>query len=196
MKRGIWLLGVVFWLMWVGFAYGMTPAEEKRLFELLGEIKGELSQVNRRIDDLNRRIDDLRAEMNARFEQVEKRFEQVDKRFEQVDKRFEQVDKRFEQIDKRFEQVDRRFDQVDRRFEEQLAFMKMLAGIFSGLVVAVIGIVIWDRRTAVRAAVKEARRDLEKEYELGLIQRIVEVLREKARGDEELASIMRRLGLL
>ena len=113
-----------------------------------------------------------------------------------MDARFKQVDKRFEQIDKRFEQVDKRFEQVDKRFEEQLTFMKMLAGIFTALVVAVIGIVIWDRRTAVRAAVKEAKRDLEQEYELGLIRRILEVLREKARGDEELASIMRRLGLL
>ena len=182
MRREIWFLVIIFWLVGVGFVYGMTPAEEKRLFELLGEIKGELAQVNRRIDDLNRRIDDLRSEMNARFEEVDKRFEQVDKRFEQIDKRFEQVDKRFEQ--------------VDRRFEEQLAFMKMLAGIFTALVVAVIGIVIWDRRTAVRAAVKEARRDLEREYDLDLIRRIAEVLRERARGDKELASIMRRLGLL
>ncbi len=165
----------IFWLAGLGVSYGMSPAEEKRLFELLGEIRGELARVNRRIDDLNRRIDDLRADMDARFKQV---------------------DKRFEQIDKRFEQVDKRFNQVDKRFEEQLAFMKMLAGIFTALVVAVIGIVIWDRRTAVRAAVKEARRDLEKEYDLDLIQRIVEVLREKAREDKELASIMRRMGLL
>ena len=37
----------------VSVSYGMTPQDEKRLFVLLGEIKAEIAQVNRRMDDLN-----------------------------------------------------------------------------------------------------------------------------------------------
>ena len=198
----------------VSVSYGMSPQDEKRLFSLLGEIKGQLVQVNRRMDDLNRRVDDLnrrindlRSDMNARFEQVDKRFEQVDKRFEQVDKRFEQVDKRFEEIDKRFEQVNKRIDDtnvrieevnhsLNARIEETNKNMRWLGLIMAGLVAAVIGIVVWDRRTAVRVAVKEAKTEMERDYELGLPRKILEVLREKAKSDRDLAAILRNFGLL
>lgn len=58
----------------------------------------------------------------------------------------------------------------------------MASLIMAGLVAAVIGIAVWDRRTAVRVA--------------GLIRKILEVLREKAKGDRELAAFLRNFGLL
>ncbi|QJA05747.1 hypothetical protein FVE67_02570 [Thermosulfurimonas marina] len=36
----------------VGRGWGMTPAEEKRLFEILGEIKGKLQQMDKRFEQL------------------------------------------------------------------------------------------------------------------------------------------------
>ena len=47
-----------------------------------------------------------------------------------------------------------------------------------------------------RAAVKEAKREMERDYELGLLPRILEVLRERAKSDRELAAILRNFGLL
>ena len=52
------------------FAFGMTPAEEKKLFQDIAEIK---------------------ATLKVFMEQTDKRFEQVDKRFEDMNKRFDQM---------------------------------------------------------------------------------------------------------
>ncbi|WP_204305159.1 coiled-coil domain-containing protein [Desulfurobacterium thermolithotrophum] len=192
-------------VMWVFFssllflsanASGMTPAEEKLLFQTLGEIKGELRQLNRRIDDLdkrmdmvNRRIDDLRKEMNARFEEV-------DKRFEQVDKRFEQIDKRFEQIDKRFEQVDKRFEQVDKRFEEFFTYIKiMLMGVF-GLIGTFVGLLIWDRKTAMNETKRKIYREMNSEVAPEKFVKVIKGLRKLAEKDEVLREYLKKEGLL
>ena len=59
------------------FAFGMTPAEEKKLFQDIAEIK---------------------ATLKVFMEQTDKRFEQANKRFEDMNKRFEDVNKRFDEI--------------------------------------------------------------------------------------------------
>lgn len=129
MKRLIFLILVFFF--GVSPVYSMTPAEEKLLFQTLGEIKGEIRQINKRLEELdkkvstveerlNRRIDDLRNDMNARFEQVDKRFEQVDKRFEQMFK-----------------------------------FLVLLATGMFGLIGVFAGLLIWDRRTMIGEAKRQ-----------------------------------------
>ena len=187
------LICMVIMMGLVSVSYGMTPQDEKRLFALLGEIKGELAQVNRRIDDLNRRVDDLNRRINDLRSEMNARFEQVDKRFEQIDKRFEQINKRIDDTNARIEEVNH---SLNARIEETNKNMRWLGLVMGGLVTAVIGIVVWDRRTAVRAAVKEAKREMERDYELGLLPRILEVLRERAKSDRELAAILRNFGLL
>jgi len=192
MRNGILKSLIILIFIMIGFvsiSYGMTPEEEKRLFQLLGEIKGELVQVNRRIDDLNRRMNDLNRRINDLNGRIDDLREDMNARFEQVDKRFEQVDKRFEQVDKRFEETNKRIDETN-------ANLRWLGLVMGGLVAAVIGIVVWDRRTAVRVAVKEAKREMEEDYELGLLPKILGVLREKAKSDRELAAILKNFGLL
>ncbi|ROQ93182.1 hypothetical protein [Desulfosoma caldarium] len=129
---------------------------------------------------------DLLIELRTRMLEIDKRFEQINKIFEQIDKRFEQIDKRFEQVDKRFEQVDKRFDQL-------MHFLYILAGIFTSLVVAVIGFAYWDRRTIVSQAKKETKEDLERE---GRLRDVILALREFAAKNEDLASILRSYHLL
>jgi chaperonin cofactor prefoldin len=196
-----WLLtltiGVTaFWFSAWHCAFAMTPQEEKELFRIIGKFDTELKQLNQRMDLIsnqieitNKRIDDLRAEMNARFAAVDKRFEELDKRFEQIDKRFEQIDKRFEQMDKRFEQM-------DKRFSELISFLGWIAGGFFSAVIAFVALLLWDRRTAVRSAVRQAQKDLEEKYELDLVKRLVSVLRERARTDSHLADILKHFNLL
>ncbi len=119
--------------------------------------------------------------------------EQIDKRFEQVDKRFEQIDKRFEQLDKRFEQIDKRFEQVNQQFEQMMTFLWMLTGIFTTLIVAVIGFAYWDRRTIIRKARDEAIEVIEKE---GRLRDLIAALRQLAREDPKLAEVLRSFRLL
>ncbi len=86
MRKTIFLL--IFLFLFPSLCSAMTPAEEKKLFQDIAEIK---------------------ATLKVFMEQVDKRFEQVDKRFETVDRRFEELR---ENMNKRFEQVDKRFDQM------------------------------------------------------------------------------------
>ena len=105
----------------------------------------------------------------------------------------EQVDKRFEQIDKRFEQIDKRFEQVNQQFEQMMTFLWMLTGIFTTLVVAVIGFAYWDRRTIIRKARDEAIEVIEKE---GRLRDLIAALRQLAREDPKLAEVLRSFRLL
>jgi len=107
--------------------------------------------------------------------------------------KMEEIDKRFEQIDKRFDQVDKRFDDVNNRFEDMFHFFYILAGIFTSLVVVVIGFAYWDRRTMIREAKREAIEFMEKE---GILRRILDALKELSREDTKLADALRRFNLL
>jgi len=114
-------------------------------------------------------------------------------RMVEIDKRFEQIDKRFEQLEKRFEQIDRRFEDVDKRFEQLMDFLYILAGIFTSLVIAVIGFAYLDRRTIISQAKKETREDLERE---GRLRDVILALREYAAKNEDLAAILKSFHLL
>ncbi|CAN2042482.1 t-SNARE coiled-coil homology domain-containing protein [Candidatus Magnetomoraceae bacterium gMMP-15] len=138
-------------------------------------------QTIRAEDGFTEKDRNILLQLQIKMELIDKRFEQVDKRFEQVDKRFEQVDKHFEELredmnkrfeelredmNKRFEQVDKRFEQMNNRFEDMLNFLYILAGIFSTMVVGVIGFAYWDRRTILYKAREEVRETTQKDREI------------------------------
>ena len=116
---------------------------------------------------------------------------------EQVDKRFEQIDKRFEQVDKRFEDINKRIDELrqdmNARFEQLYTFLWIITGIFTTLTLSVIGFAWWDRRTIIRKAKEETVEYLEKD---GIVRKLLEVLKERAKTDKELEAILRKFGLL
>ena len=158
---------------------GFTQEDRERLIRLEATLRTFMEQVDKRLEQVDKRIDELRADMNARFRQIDKRFEQVDKRFEQVDKRFEQIDKRFEQVNKMFEQL--------------YIFLGILAGIFTTLTAVVIGFAYWDRRTIIRRAREETIEHLERE---GVLRKLLQALREKAKTDRDLEAVLKKYGLL
>ncbi|WP_461830100.1 hypothetical protein [Aquifex sp.] len=90
------------------------------------------------------------------------------------------------------EQVDKRFEQVDKRFDDMFNFLWILTGIFTTLTASVIAFAWWDRRTIIRKARDETIDYLRKED----LKKLVEVLREKAKTDQELARILKQYGLL
>ncbi len=111
-------------------------------------------------------------------------------KMEEIDNRFEQIDKRFEQIDKRF--VELRED-MNNRFEDMFNFFYILSGIFTALVVVVIGFAYWDRRTMIREARREAIEFMEKE---GTLRRLMDALKDLAKDDHKMAEAFRKYNLL
>ena len=147
----------------------MSLSEEKQLIKDIAEIKATLKTF---------------------MEQVDKRFEQIDKRFEQVDKRFEDMNRR---IDELRQDMNARFEQVNRQFEQLYTFLWIITGIFTTLTLSVIGFAWWDRRTIIRKAREETVEYLEGD---GIVRKLLEVLKEKAKTDKELEAILRKFGLL
>jgi len=134
-------------------------------------------------DGFTQKDRELLIELKVKIGEIDKRFEQVDKRFEQVDKRFEQVDKRIEEL---------RQD-MNKRFEDMFNFLYILSGIFTSLVVVVIGLLFWDRRTIIREARREAIEFIEKE---GILRRLIDAFKDLSKEDRRIAEVLRKYNLL
>jgi len=115
-----------------------------------------------------------------------------------VDRRFEAIEQRFEAIEQRFDDSEKRSDgrlqdfqaSVTGRLADLNRFLTILAGIFISLVIAVISLVIWDRRTALAPAM---RRSQELELREDRIERALRTLAQK---DQAMADALRQVGLL
>ena len=186
LKKYELLAVIVGLLLSISLSFPLTPSEEKQLLKDIAEIKATLKTFMEQVD--------------KRFEQVDKRFEQVDRRFEQMDKRIselrEDMNARFGQIDKRFEQIDKRFEQVNQELNRMVQVMvAIFAGQFT-LVGAVIAFAWWDRRTIIREAKRQTLEELERETKPEKLRRLLNVLRERAKTDEELRELLKKEGLL
>ncbi len=111
---------------------------------------------------LDTKFDSLRVEMNARFVGVDKQFVSVNQQFEAVDKRFDAMDKRFDQL---------------------FNFLWAIIGIFTTMVVSVIGFAFWDRKLSLAPMKNENAK-------------MLNVLREYAEHQPKLREILRNAGLL
>ena len=103
------------------------------------------------------------------------------------------IETKLQEMDKRFEQIDKRIDQVDKRIDQLQIFLWILSGIFTSLVVAVIGFAFWDRRTMLREARREFAEYMEKESTL---RRIHEALKYMAQNNVSLAEALKKFNLL
>ncbi|GAB6163819.1 hypothetical protein JCM12298_29790 [Desulfothermus naphthae] len=82
------IIFLLFILFGSSSVFGMTPSEEKKLFQDISEIKATLKIF---MEQTDKRFRELREDVNKRFELIDKRFEQMDKRFEDVNKRFDEI---------------------------------------------------------------------------------------------------------
>ena len=72
-----------------------------------------------------------------------------------------QHDEKFKSIDQRFEAIERRFDEIDAQFDRLYSILLAMTGVFTTLVVAVITLIFWDRRTMLKQAKKEVTEGLQ-----------------------------------
>ena len=142
-----------------------------------------------RISD--REIIESLAEIKAGQKALE---DKMDVRFSAMQ---EQMDTRFTAMQK---QMDHRFASIDQRFEFlQQLMLVMIAGVFG-----LIGFIVWDRYTTLRPMNERLRRieeDLENDLELSApdgsrLIRMMHALRELAKEDKKLESVLRSFSLL
>ena len=176
-------------------AVPVFAASQQAPFMVTNEmIYEKLLSIDKRLTVLEVQFAEFKESTDRRFEDMNKRFEDMNKRFEDMNKRFEDMNKRFEEMrldmNKRFEEM--RLD-MNKRFEQLYTFLWIITGIFTTIMISVLGLAYWDRRTIIRQAKAETVEYLESE---GKIKLIIEVLKERARKDAELATILRQFNML
>jgi hypothetical protein len=99
--------------------------------------------------------------------------------------------------DERFTAVEKRFDQVDKRFSDMYSVLTIIAGSFTALTVAMLGIIFWDRKTIIEKSVeKSVAKTKEFAADREAHDRLMAALRELAQSDTQLADTLRRFNLL
>jgi chromosome segregation ATPase len=134
--------------------------------------------------------------VDRRFEDMNDRFKDINKRFEDINKRFEDMNKRFEDMNKRFEDMNKRFEDMNKRLDSMVSLMnRIVIGLF-GLVAAFGALLIWDRRTTIKAVSQEIEESLNRKYEIEKLKPLFAALRELAKTDEKLRAILKQFNLL
>ncbi len=88
------------------------------------------------------------------------------------------------------EEMNKRFEEMDKRVTDLVHTANTMMVVFGGLVVAMMGLVFWDRRTLIDKAKEVTVRHIETESCL------IKALRELSKTDKRLAEVMKTFGLL
>ena len=115
---------------------------------------------------------------------------------EMIYRKLVEIERRQAVFEERFRQIEKRFEDINKRIDEVVKLMGWVVGGLFILIGGVIGLLIWDRRTSISAALRESERFLESRYEVSKVPILIEVLRERARRDNRLAEILRSFNLL
>ena len=173
-------------------AYDTAPRiSDREIIESLAELKQGYKNLNRRIDDMNQSL-------NQRFDAIDKRFDEMT----------QSSNKKFDTIDKRFDEMTQNFNQ---RFEEMHAMILTLFTSVMALVIAMIGYMIWDRKTAQQPfkhqlqqlgnQVSTVETTMETQLDMKnpsgpVIARLLASLRKLAETDGKVAEVLRSFSLL
>ncbi len=87
------------------------------------------------------------------------------------------------EMNARFESVDKRFDAVDKRFDQLFNFLWAIIGIFTIMMVSVLGFAFWDRKLSLAPLKKDN-------------MKLLEVLRDYSDHQPKLREILKNAGLL
>ena len=124
---------------------------------------------------------------------IRQELQHVDKRFDDMNKRFDDMNNRFSDVNKRIDDMNNRINEVNNSINDRIDDMSnlMLWGfgvLFAGMF-ALVGFVIWDRRTALSPAIRK-NKELEERQE-----RVEKALKEFAIEEPKLAEILKQMRL-
>jgi DNA repair exonuclease SbcCD ATPase subunit len=138
-------------------------------------------------------VKEIQAIMRQELQHVDKRFDDmlnsVNKRFDDINKRFDSVDKRFDDVNNRFNDMNNRINDVNDRIDNIADLLLWGFGVLFAGMFALVGFVIWDRRTALTPAIRKNKELQEKQ------EQIEKALQEFALEEPKLAEILKRMGL-
>lgn len=170
-----------FFLPGILFAVGPAPdITDREVVEKLAKLESGQQALNQRFSDTNQRISDLRSEMQAGQESLRSEMKAGQ------------------------EAISKRLDDMNKRLGDINKTMLTLFGAIITLIVAIFAYIAWDRRTMLRPVAERLDR-FEKDValELGLnsskgskIDRLINALRELAKTDEKVATVLRSFSLL
>ena len=191
--RGL-LLG---WVLWSfiglsGSAAAVTPAPaltdreiaerltrlETRLDEGLTGLRSDIAQLRADMQEQNRQ---LRADMQEQNRQLRADMQEQNR-----------------QLRADMQEQNRQLrDDMNSRFEEQGRYILGLLAVFGTIIAVNIGLIVWDRRTAVRPLEEKVRKLAEEVTQGGERgQTLVEVLRAVGQQNQTVAAVLKRFNLL
>ncbi|GIX48068.1 MAG: hypothetical protein KatS3mg131_2279 [Candidatus Tectimicrobiota bacterium] len=199
LAAGLSVLALVGWL-------GAARAQEqevtitgREIVERLTRLEEGQKALQQRLEQVDRRLEQGLAAVNERLGRevavLTQRLEQMDRRLEQgLAAVNERIGREVAAVNRRLEQglaaVNQRMDAVEKRIGELQEFLLWGFGLTFGGMFALIGFVLWDRRTALAPAVRRLEELQDRE------QRLEAALREYARGTLPLDEALRKHGLL
>jgi len=137
-------------------------------------------------------------EIVERLSRIEEAQKGIDQRLAALEKRIDGLERRIEGLERRIEGLEWRIDdglkgleqKIDQRMGEIRDFMLWGFGVTFAGIFALVGFVLWDRRTALAPAVRRIEDLQDRE------QRLESALRDYAQGKSDLATSLRKSGLL
>ncbi|MBF0126744.1 MAG: hypothetical protein HQM02_05980 [Magnetococcales bacterium] len=153
---------------------------------------------------------------NQRFEDINKRFEDINKRFEDVNKRIDDLNKRIDdlslslnnKIEAYNQSLNKRIDDLNQSLNARIDDLhKLILTLFSsllGIMVAFIGFILWDRHTMTRPLddrITQNAEEIKNNQEFlqersNLLNQLLLALRELAKDDPKLSTVLRNFSLL
>lgn len=114
-------------------AYDTAPRiSDREIIESLAELKQGYKSLNQRLDDMNKSV-------NRRFDALDQRLDEMTR---STDKKFDEMTRSTNQ---KFDEMNANFNQ---RFEQMHSMILALFSSVMALVIAMIGYMIWDRKTS------------------------------------------------
>ncbi len=199
MNRFASILIIVFIILFSssGNAIERAPRiSDKEIIESLAALKEGQASINKRIDDLidntQKQFDSMQKQMDDRFNGMQKQMndkfsgmqKQMDDRFNGMQK---QMNDKFSGMQK---QMEYRFGSIQKQIDDIKEMMRWGGGLLFGSIIALITIVIWDRRTAISPAIRKNKELEERE------EKVERAFKELARRNPDAAEALRFAGLL
>lgn len=154
----------------------------RKVDAVLGQLS-RLEEGQRQLGNRLTRVEEGQRELGERLARIEEGQKQLGERFARMEEGQRYLIDRFARVEEGQRQLGERFDNLWTLVIT--SFGALLAGMF-----ALVGFVLWDRRTALAPAVRQIEELRERE------RRLEEVLRRYAAKSPDLAEELRKAGML